>query len=70
VIEINFVNISCEQWKLVQSLVVATSEVFFLTVDHIIYNLIGFTNTAVSTAAITIYAKKALQKLQAEDELC
>uniref|UniRef100_A0ACD5UYE8 Uncharacterized protein n=1 Tax=Avena sativa TaxID=4498 RepID=A0ACD5UYE8_AVESA len=56
--------------KLVQSLAVATSEGSFLSVDQIIYNVIGFTIAAVSTAAITIYAKKALQKLQAEDELC
>jgi hypothetical protein len=56
--------------KLLQSLAVATSEGSFLSVDQIIYNGIGFTIAAVSTAAITIYAKKALQKLQAEDELC
>jgi hypothetical protein len=49
---------------------VATSEGSFLSVDQIIYNVIGFTIAAVSTAAITIYAKKALQKLQTEDELC
>ncbi|KAM3366157.1 hypothetical protein ACQJBY_015578 [Aegilops geniculata] len=56
--------------KLVQSLAAATSQGSFLSVDQIIYNGIGFTVAAVSTAAITIYAKKALQKLQAEDELC
>jgi uncharacterized membrane protein YdjX (TVP38/TMEM64 family) len=56
--------------KLVGSLAVATSEGSFLSVDQIIYNVIGFTIAAVSTAAITIYAKKALQKLQTEDELC
>jgi len=56
--------------KLLQSLAVATSEGSFLSVDQIIYNGIGFTIAAVSTAAITIYAKKALQKLQVEDELC
>ncbi|KAK3126977.1 hypothetical protein QOZ80_7AG0566330 [Eleusine coracana subsp. coracana] len=55
---------------LLQSLAVATSKGSFLSVDQIIYNGIGFTVAAVSTAAITIYAKKALQKLQAEDELC
>jgi hypothetical protein len=38
-------------------------------VDQIIYNGIGFTIAAASTAAITIYAKKALQKLQAEEEI-
>ncbi|VAH45750.1 unnamed protein product [Triticum turgidum subsp. durum] len=56
--------------KLVQSLAAATSQGSFLSVDQIIYNGIGFAVAAVSTAAITIYAKKALQKLQAEDELC
>ncbi|XP_062189292.1 uncharacterized protein LOC133892491 [Phragmites australis] len=55
--------------KLLQNLAVATSEGSFLSVDQIIYNGIGFSIAAVSTAAITIYAKKALQKLQAEDEL-
>ncbi|KQK16362.1 uncharacterized protein LOC100836843 [Brachypodium distachyon] len=55
--------------KLVQSLAAATSQGSFLSVDQIIYNGIGFSVAAVSTAAITIYAKKALQKLQAEDEL-
>ena len=56
--------------KLVQSLAAATSQGSFLSMDQIIYNGIGFTVAAVSTAAITIYAKKALQKLQAEDEIC
>ncbi|KAG8080636.1 hypothetical protein GUJ93_ZPchr0007g5489 [Zizania palustris] len=56
--------------KLIQSLAVATSQGSFLSVDQIIYNGIGFSVAAVSTAAITIYAKKALQKLQADDELC
>jgi hypothetical protein len=55
--------------KLLQSLAVATSQGSFLSVDQIIYNGIGFTIAATSTAAITIYAKKALQKLQAEDEI-
>lgn len=55
--------------KLLQSLAVATSKGSFLTVDQIIYNGIGFTVAAASTAAITIYAKKALQKLQAEEEI-
>ena len=56
--------------KLVQSLAMATSQGSFMSMDQIIYNGIGFMVAAVSTAAITIYAKKALQKLQAEDELC
>ncbi|OEL19108.1 hypothetical protein BAE44_0019886 [Dichanthelium oligosanthes] len=55
--------------KLLQSLAVATSKGSFLSVDQIIYNGIGFTIAAASTAAITIYAKKALHKLQAEDEI-
>ncbi|CAN6218760.1 unnamed protein product [Urochloa humidicola] len=55
--------------KLLQSLAVATSKGSFLSVDQIIYNGIGFTIAAASTAAITINAKKALQKLQAEDEV-
>jgi len=55
--------------KLLQSLAVATSHGSFLSLDQIIYNGIGFTIAAASTAAITIYAKKALQKLQAEDEI-
>lgn len=56
--------------KLLQSLAVATTQGSFLSVDQIIYNGLGFSVAAVSTAAITIYAKKALQKLQADDELC
>uniref|UniRef100_A0A0E0AJF5 VTT domain-containing protein n=1 Tax=Oryza glumipatula TaxID=40148 RepID=A0A0E0AJF5_9ORYZ len=55
--------------KLLQSLAVATTQGSFLSVDQIIYNGLGFSVAAVSTAAITIYAKKALQKLQADDEL-
>jgi hypothetical protein len=70
VTDINCQYFFADSGKLVRSLAVATSEGAFLTVDQIIYNVIGFTIAAVSTAAITIYAKKALQKLQAEDELC
>jgi hypothetical protein len=55
--------------KLLQSLAVATSQGSFLSVDQIIYNGIGFTVAAASTATITIYAKKALQRLQAEEEI-
>ncbi|KAL6871488.1 hypothetical protein ACP4OV_014317 [Aristida adscensionis] len=56
--------------KLLQSLAVATSQGSFLSLDQIIYNGIGFSVAAVSTAAITIYAKKALQKLQADEDMC
>ncbi|KAJ1694773.1 hypothetical protein LUZ63_011471 [Rhynchospora breviuscula] len=55
--------------KLIYSLAEATNQGSFLTMDQIIYNVVGFTIAATSTAAITIYAKKALQHLQLEDEL-
>jgi hypothetical protein len=55
--------------KLIYSLAEATNQGSFLTMDQIIYNVVGFTIAATSTAAITIYAKKALQRLQLEEEL-
>lgn len=55
--------------KLIYSLAEATNQGSFLTMDQIIYNVVGFTIAAASTAAITIYAKKALQRLQLEEEL-
>jgi hypothetical protein len=55
--------------KLIYSLAKATNQGSFLSMDQIIYNIVGFTIAATSTAAITIYAKKALQHLQSEEEL-
>ncbi|XP_073002088.1 uncharacterized protein [Typha latifolia] len=55
--------------RLLRSLADATSQGGFLSVQQIIYDGIGFLVTAAATAAITIYAKKALHTLQVEDEL-
>ncbi|XP_078445673.1 uncharacterized protein LOC144714774 [Wolffia australiana] len=41
----------------------------FLSVEQIIYDVLGFCTAAGATVAITCYAKKALRRLQAEDEL-
>ena len=38
--------------------------------QQVIYDAIGFCVAVVATIAITIYAKKALRKLQADEELC
>lgn len=41
----------------------------FLSLQQIIYNLVGFCIASASTFFITVYAKRALQIIQAEDEL-
>ncbi|KAJ3678648.1 hypothetical protein LUZ60_002451 [Juncus effusus] len=56
--------------KLICSVAEATNQGSFFTLDQLIYNLVGFIIAAVSTATITIYAKKALQNLQSEEDLC
>ncbi|KAF6160244.1 hypothetical protein GIB67_019013 [Kingdonia uniflora] len=39
-----------------------------LSTSQIIYNVLGFCTTVATTATITIYAKRALKKLQEEEE--
>ncbi|CAD5196953.1 unnamed protein product [Musa acuminata subsp. malaccensis] len=55
--------------RLLQSLADATNTGGFLSLEQVIYDVIGFCIAAAATAAITIYAKKTLQTLQVEDEL-
>ncbi|RRT85567.1 hypothetical protein BHE74_00001897 [Ensete ventricosum] len=55
--------------RLLQSLADATNTGGFLSLEQIIYDVIGFCIAAAATAAITIYAKRTLQTLQVEDEL-
>ncbi|XP_039128918.1 uncharacterized protein LOC120265060 [Dioscorea cayenensis subsp. rotundata] len=54
---------------LIRSLADATNQGGFLSMQQVIYDAIGFCVAVVATIAITIYAKKALRKLQAEEEL-
>ncbi|KAG1362349.1 TVP38/TMEM64 family membrane protein [Cocos nucifera] len=55
--------------KLLQALADATNRGGFLSVEQILYDALGFFAAIAATAAITVYAKRTLQKLQAEDEL-
>ncbi|CAL9782597.1 unnamed protein product [Musa acuminata subsp. burmannicoides] len=55
--------------RLLQSLADATNTGGFLSLEQIIYDVIGFCIAAAATAAITIYAKRTLQTLKVEDEL-
>ncbi|XP_010919177.1 uncharacterized protein [Elaeis guineensis] len=55
--------------RLLQALADATSRGDFLSVEQIIYDALGFIVAVAATAAITVYAKRTLQTLQAEDEL-
>lgn len=55
---------------LIRSLADATNQGGFLSMQQVIYDAIGFCVAVVATIAITIYAKKALRKLQADEELC
>ncbi|XP_042389085.1 uncharacterized protein LOC121980886 [Zingiber officinale] len=55
--------------RLIQSLADATNTGVFLSMQQIVYDAIGFCVAAAATAAITIYAKRTLRTLQAEDEL-
>ncbi|CAA6673610.1 unnamed protein product [Spirodela intermedia] len=41
----------------------------FLSVEQIIWDVLGFCAAVAATIAITVYAKKTLQRLQAEEEL-
>ncbi|XP_020085074.1 Golgi apparatus membrane protein TVP38-like [Ananas comosus] len=55
--------------RLLGSLADATNQGGFLSLQQIIYDIIGFIIAAAATAAITIYAKKTLQTLQTEEEV-
>ncbi|XP_008780018.1 uncharacterized protein LOC103699788 [Phoenix dactylifera] len=55
--------------RLLQALADATSRGGFLSMEQIIYDALGFIAAVAATAAITVYAKRTLQTLQAEDEL-
>ncbi|XP_072961216.1 uncharacterized protein [Typha angustifolia] len=55
--------------RLLRSLADATNQGGFLSVEQVIYDVIGFLLAAAATAAITVCAKRALQALQAEEEL-
>ncbi|CAL9133742.1 unnamed protein product [Musa acuminata var. zebrina] len=55
--------------RLLQSLADATNTGGFLSLEQVIYDVIGFCIAAAATAAITIYAKRTLQTLKVEDEL-
>ncbi|XP_008803302.2 TVP38/TMEM64 family membrane protein slr0305-like [Phoenix dactylifera] len=55
--------------KLLQALADATNRGGFLSVEQIIYDALGFFAAIAATAAITVYAKRTLQTLQAEEEL-
>ncbi|URD79133.1 TVP38 TMEM64 family membrane protein [Musa troglodytarum] len=55
--------------RLLQSLADATNTGGFLSLEQVIYDVIGFCIAAAATSTITIYAKRTLQTLQVEDEL-
>ncbi|KAJ8504785.1 hypothetical protein OPV22_005671 [Ensete ventricosum] len=55
--------------RVLRSLADATNTGGFLSVQQVLYDIIGFCIAAAATAAITIYAKSTLQNLQVEDEL-
>ncbi|CAD5171652.1 unnamed protein product [Musa acuminata subsp. malaccensis] len=55
--------------RVLRSLADATNTGGFLSVQQVLYDIIGFCIAAAATAAITMYAKSTLQNLQAEDEL-
>lgn len=61
--------VSMSSGRLFQSLADATDGGGFLSLEQIIYDILGFSITAAATAAITIHAKRTLQTLQVEDEL-
>ncbi|XP_058104684.1 uncharacterized protein LOC131248421 [Magnolia sinica] len=54
---------------LIRSLADASQGQQFLSVQQIIYDALGFCVALAATIAITVYAKRALQNLQIEDEL-
>lgn len=56
--------------RLLRTLADITSEGGFMPVEQIIYNALCFGAGVGVTAAITIYAKRTLQTLQAKEELC
>ncbi|WOL10606.1 hypothetical protein Cni_G19365 [Canna indica] len=56
--------------RLLGSLADATNTGGFLSMQQVIYDAIGFCIAAAATAAITIYAKRTVQTIQLEDEVC
>ncbi|KAK8944694.1 hypothetical protein KSP39_PZI008346 [Platanthera zijinensis] len=55
--------------RLLRNLADATDGGGFLSLQQVIYDVLGFSAALAATVAITIYAKRALQTLQAEDEI-
>lgn len=55
--------------RLLRTLADATNEGGFLSWEQILYDTLGFGAALAATATITIYAKRALLTLQAEEEL-
>ncbi|KAJ6842779.1 uncharacterized protein M6B38_256500 [Iris pallida] len=55
--------------RMIMTLADATDAGGFLSVEQILYDALGFGTAMAATAAITTYAKRALQTLQVEDEL-
>ncbi|PIA49889.1 hypothetical protein AQUCO_01300554v1 [Aquilegia coerulea] len=54
---------------LIRRLADASQSHHSMSTTEIIYNCIGFSMTTAATVAITIYAKRALKKLQSQEEL-
>lgn len=59
----------CGSGILIRNLADVSGGYRFLSLQQIIYNLVGFCIASASTICITVYAKRALQIIQAEDEL-
>lgn len=55
--------------RLLRALADATDSGGFLSLQQAIYDVLGFSAALAATVAITIYAKRALQTLQVEDEI-
>ncbi|XP_077235239.1 uncharacterized protein LOC143877210 [Tasmannia lanceolata] len=53
---------------LIRSLADATNGHRFLSVQQIVYNSLGFCGALAATVAVTMYSKRTLQNLQAEEE--
>ncbi|KAJ6840001.1 uncharacterized protein M6B38_312185 [Iris pallida] len=56
--------------RMLRTLADATDRGGFLSLEQILYNSLGFGVVVAATTAITIYAKRALQTLQADDGPC
>lgn len=60
----------CERsGRLLRTLAEITTKGGFMPVEQIIYNALCFGAGVGATAAVTIYAKRTLQTLRAEEEL-